>query len=194
MRTTVLSLAVALVFGAALSSFTSKEDAHQAKSTISWVGKKVTGQHTGTINFKEVNWKFDRSGALQSGDFVVDMTTITVTDLEGEMKGNLEGHLASADFFGVEKFPTSSFTTTAVKSLGRGSYEVTGDLTIKDITHPLTFTAQIEGTHDGKHHATAEVVVDRAKYDIQYGSGSFFKGLGDKMIYDEFTLNVEIAK
>jgi polyisoprenoid-binding protein YceI len=121
------------------------------------------------------------------------MTTIAVTDLEGEMKGKLEGHLASKDFFNIAEFPKASFKTSKVKSLGKGMYEVTGDLTIKSITNPITFNAQVENDGHMKH-ATASVIVDRSKFDIRYGSESFFDGLGDKMIYDEFTLDIDIWK
>jgi polyisoprenoid-binding protein YceI len=193
MKTNILSIMMVLLVGLSSFSFTSLLEEGKESATIQWVGKKVTGEHSGTVDFKDLNWKFDANGALVAANFTVDMTSIAVTDLEGDMKGKLEGHLSSADFFNVEEHPTASFTTTEVKSLGKGAYEITGDLVIKGISEPITFNAQVDNDGHMKH-ATANVEVDRAKYDIRYGSGSFFEGLGDKMIYDEFTLRIDIKK
>ena len=193
MKTTISTLALAAVVGLFSMSFTSANEEGKESATIKWNGKKVTGEHSGTVNFDRFDWKFDANGALVSANFFVDMTSIAVTDLEGEMKGKLEGHLKSADFFNIKEFPTANFVTTAVKSMGKGAYEITGDLTIKGITKPLTFTAQIENDGHMKH-ATASVVIDRSEYDVRYGSGSFFDGLGDNLIYDDFTLDIDIWK
>jgi polyisoprenoid-binding protein YceI len=111
------------------------------------------------------------------------MTTLVSTDLEGEYKGKLEGHLKSDDFFGVEKYPTATLVFTDVKTSGKNAYDVTGDLTIKGKTNPVSFKISIYGSK-----ATASIKVDRTKYDVKYGSASFFDGLKDKAIYDEFDL------
>ena len=111
------------------------------------------------------------------------MTTITNTDQEGEYKGKLEGHLKSDDFFGVETYPTATLIFTKVEASDKNAYTVTGDLTIKGKTNPITFTISINGSK-----ATASLKVDRSKYDVKYGSTSFFEGLKDKAIYDEFDL------
>jgi polyisoprenoid-binding protein YceI len=115
------------------------------------------------------------------------MTSLISTDLEGDSKAKLEGHLKSDDFFSVEKHPTSTLVFTNVKSTGKNSYEVTGDLTIKGITKPITFDVSIYG-----NKATATAKIDRAEYNVRYGSGSFFDNLGDKTIYDEFDLVVDL--
>ena len=114
---------------------------------------------------------------------IIDMSSIQNTDMEGEYKAKLEGHLKSDDFFGVEKFPTASLNFTKVKSTGKNSYEVTGDLTIKDKTNSITFDISIYG-----NKATANIKIDRTKFDVRYGSASFFDDLQDKAIYDEFDL------
>ncbi|MEZ4802109.1 MAG: YceI family protein [Gelidibacter sp.] len=156
-------------------------------STIKWTGHKVTGQHEGTIQLKEGVLNFDDKNQLTGGTFTIDMGTLTVTDLEGEMNGKLTGHLKSEDFFGVEKHTTSTFVITNV--VGKdGKYKVTGDLTIKGITNPITFDMMVKDNNT----ATANLKVDRTKYDIKYGSASFFDGLKDKAIYDEFDLNVNL--
>jgi polyisoprenoid-binding protein YceI len=107
--------------------------------------------------------------------------------MEGEYKTKLEGHLKSDDFFGVEKYPTAKLIFKDVKSTGKNSYEVTGDLTIKDKTNTVTFDLSVYG-----NKATANVKIDRTKFDVRYGSTSFFDDLQDKAIYDEFDLVTDL--
>lgn len=182
---------MAVVFGSFASAATEptevvtkpvKTDA----SSVMWKAYKVTGSHTGLVDLTEGNLMFDGT-TLVGGNFTVDMTSLISTDLEGDSKGKLEGHLKSDDFFGVANHPTSTLVFTNVKSTGKNSYEVTGDLTIKGITKPITFDVSIYG-----NKATATAKIDRAEYNVRYGSGSFFDNLGDKTIYDEFDLVVDL--
>jgi polyisoprenoid-binding protein YceI len=113
-------------------------------------------------------------------------------DLGGESKGKLEGHLKSDDFFGTEKFSTSNFTITKVIPQGTAKYKVVGNITIKGITQEIQFPAELKAV-DGKLVGTANIVIDRTKFNIKYGSGSFFDDLGDKTIYDDFELTVNIV-
>ncbi len=163
------------------------------KSTITWVGKKVTGKHDGTIKLKEGELKME-DGHLTGGSFVIDMTSMENNDMAGKDGAvKLMGHLKSADFFNVEEHPTASFMITDVVHRGtEGSYKVVGDLTIKGITKPIKFNTQIN-EEGGMKVATADIVVDRSEYDVRYGSGSFFDNLGDKTIYDEFELQVKLV-
>jgi polyisoprenoid-binding protein YceI len=162
------------------------------ESNIVWKGYKVTGSHTGNISLKSGDLVFEE-GKLTGGTFEIDMTTLECTDLQGEYKGKLEGHLKSDDFFGVENHPTAKFVITKVASQGTpGDYKVTGDLTIKDITKSIKFFTNVK-EEDGKMVSTAEITVDRSEYNVRYGSGSFFDSLGDKTIYDEFDLEVTIV-
>jgi polyisoprenoid-binding protein YceI len=163
-----------------------KKEVSADKSTVTWKAYKVTGSHTGTVALQSGSLIFDNE-QLSGGEFVVDMATLTATDLEGEWKDKLVGHLKSEDFFSVEKHQTSTLVFTQVKQTGKNSYEVTGDLTIKGITKPVTFDLSVYGSK-----ATATLKVDRAQYDIRYGSGSFFDNLGDKTIYDEFDMVVDL--
>ena len=156
------------------------------KSTVTWKGYKVTGSHYGSVSLKSGNLVFNE-GKLTGGEFVMDMSTIVTDDLTGEYKGKLEGHLKSDDFFGVEKFPTASLVFTKVKSTGKNSYEVSGDLTVKGKTEPIKFDLSIYG-----NKATANLKIDRTKFDIRYGSTSFFDDLQDKAIYDEFDLVTDL--
>lgn len=160
-------------------------------SSIAWVGKKVTGQHNGTIAVKEGTLTIV-DGKLTGGSFTVDMTSIEDTDLEGEWKTKLEGHLKSDDFFGVEKFPTSKFVIKKAKELGAGKYNVTGEITIKGITESIDFPVQLVVAGD-KVTGIANIVIDRSKFNVKYGSGSFFDDLGDKTIYDDFELSVTVS-
>jgi polyisoprenoid-binding protein YceI len=156
------------------------------KSIISWTGKKVTGEHSGTINFKEGTLTFNKK-KLSGGTFVADMTSLSNTDNTGKDKEKLEGHLKSADFFNTAEFKTAKlvFKTIALKK--QNLYTVTADLTIKGKTNPVKFDLLFKGKT-----ATTDFTVDRTKFGIQYGSGSFFDDLGDRTIYDEFDLKVTL--
>lgn len=161
------------------------------ESYVAWKGYKVTGSHYGKVKLQEGSLDYT-DGKLTGGGFTIDMTSITVEDLQGEYAKKLEGHLKSADFFGTEKFPTAKFAITKVISRGTtGSYKVIGNLTIKETTKEIKFNTQIE-EKDGKKVATADITIDRSDFDVRYGSGSFFDNLGDKTIYDEFELTVNL--
>lgn len=162
-----------------------------AESTVEWYAEKVTGKHNGTVALK--SGEFNLTGEkLTSGSFVVDMTTIDCSDLEGEWKDKLVGHLKSDDFFGVETFPTATFNLKSAKKQGGNKYLVNGDLTIKGITKPIEFPAEVVVAGD-KVISTATLTIDRSKYNVKYGSGSFFDDLGDKTIYDNFDLKIKIV-
>jgi len=162
------------------------------KSSVNWVGYKVTGEHSGTLNVKEGSLLF-HDGTLHGGEFTIDMTSMVCTDMEGEDATNLVGHLSSEDFFGVEKYPTAAFKITKAVPYGvDGKYKVVGDVTIKDKTNPVKFIADIREA-DGMIMAGAEIEIDRTEFDVRYGSGSFFDNLGDKTIYDEFKLTVSLT-
>jgi len=158
------------------------------ESTITWTGKKVTGQHTGTIDIKGGNLTFDDNGQLSGGQFEIDMNSIACTDLSGSSASQLESHLKSDDFFGVAAFPVAILNITNVSNAGNDTYNVVADITIKGITQPIEFTTTMIDAH-----ALANIVIDRSKFNVRYGSGSFFQNLGDKAIYDEFTLEVKLS-
>ena len=113
-------------------------------------------------------------------------TDIDVED--AEYKAKLEGHLKSDDFFGVEKYPTAKLEIKKASAFKDNKAQVTAHLTIKETTLPVEFEVE-----RGEGQMMATIVVDRSKYDVRYGSGSFFEGLGDKMIYDDFTLMVTLS-
>lgn len=159
-----------------------------AASSIAWVGEKVTGSHEGMISLKSGHLKF-KDHKLVGGHIVMDMNSITCTDLKGGGAKKLVGHLNSADFFDVENFATAELNVTKVEAGAAANQNlITADLTIKGITKPISFEAT---TEEGM--AIANISIDRTAYDIKYGSGTFFDNLGDKTISDEFKLSVKLV-
>ena len=156
------------------------------KTKLLWLGEKVTGEHNGTINLQSgwLNWQNNK---IMSGEFNIDMKSLK--DSESDQK--LEGHLKSEDFFGVEKFPTAKLVITGSTPFEKGTGMVNGTLTIKGVTNPIMFKTTMQKTNDGVLFF-ANIILDRTKYNVRYGSGSFFDNLGDKTIYDEFRLKVNL--
>lgn len=162
-----------------------------AQSTLIWNAKKVGGEHTGTVNLTKGSLLID-GNKLVGGDFTADMTTIKDTDITNEgMNAKLTGHLKSEDFFSAEKHPASTFRITKVTPKGGDQYDVTGDLTIKGITKPVSFpaTVNVSGTNAT---ATAKVTVDRLGYDIKYRA-AIIGTAADKIIDDQFTFDVKLV-
>lgn len=188
MKKNILNSAVIVVLALSFASFTTilKKELKVKESTITWKGHKVTGSHEGTISLTDGTLSFE-DDQLVGGNFTIDMTSLTVTDLEvGDGKEKLEAHLKSDDFFGTANHEQATFSITEAEGKN-GDYTVTGDLTIKGKTNPITFKMNVT-----KDSATANLKVDRTKYGIKYGSASFIDGLKDKAIYDEFDLNVTL--
>jgi len=162
----------------------------KSASKILWKGEKVTGFHTGEIMVSSGSFQVEGNKVV-GGSFEVDMKSMTCTDLKDKMAEKLVGHLKSDDFFGVEKFATSKLSIKKITSQGKDDYKVIADLTIKGITKEVKFPAKI--TLGKELKATAKIVIDRSDYDIRYGSGSFFDDLGDKTIYDNFELTIDVV-
>jgi len=174
-------------------------------SRVEWEGYKPTGKHNGTVDIKSGKLEL-KDGALVGGSFEIDMNTIKDFDLtDPEYNAKLVGHLKSADFFEVEKFPSATFVITAAtpvdgskvdKSKERGpitpTHAITGNLTIKGITKSITFNALVE-TKDGMFSAvTNQFFIDRAEFNVQYGSRKFFDNLKDQFINDEMGITLVI--
>ncbi len=158
------------------------------RSSVKWNGKKVTGEHYGSIKLKSGKLEM-KNDLISAATMVMDMSTIVCEDItDAGSNGRLVGHLKSDDFFSVEKYPAASFVLTQVKKVKGNEYDFTGNLTIKGITHPVTFRATTV-TEGALLRSSGKIVVNRAKYDVKFGSGSFFTGLGDNLIYDDFTLD-----
>ena len=189
-KTGLLILGVVLSTAIISAQNTYKADADATQ--IKWNGKKIVGEHYGTISLKE-GWLLLDGKAIKGGEFVVDMTTIKDEDIKDEKtRGMLEGHLKSDDFFGVEKNPLSKFVITESKPAKDNTMTVKGNLTIKGQTHPVEFTtSSVESSVSIIYNAV--IIIDRTLYDIRYGSGKFFSNLGDKAIDDLFTLNIKLV-
>jgi len=190
MKNPIKNIAAVAIIAFLTFSFTTmienKREIKVENSKVIWKGYKVTGSHQGTIALKSGSLTF-KDDKLSDGEFIINMTTITSTDLEGEYKGKLEGHLKSDDFFGVKKNPTATLVFNKVNSTGKNSYKVTGDLTIKGKTNTIVFALSVYG-----NKANVSLKIDRTKFDVRYGSTSFFDGLKDKAIYDEFDLVADL--
>ena len=159
-----------------------------ADSAIQWSGAKITGDsHSGSLKFKSGTIEFT-NGTPSGGQMVVDMPSMVCEDLSGEYAQNLIGHLMSDDFFSVESHPTASLNITGATAADNGAFNVTADLTIKGITHPTSFTLMPDNGN-----WKASLTFDRAKYDVRFGSGSFFENLGDKLILDDVTLETTLV-
>ena len=163
-----------------------------AKSNIDWIGRKVTGAHNGTIGIKEGSLTFG-SGKLTGGRFVVDTTSIKVLDVtDPATNAQFAGHLASDDFFNSNHYPEALLVIKSAELKGPSVYHIKGDLTIKGITEPVSFDAQVDAG-EANVTASAKIVIDRTKYGMKFRSGNFFLDLGDTLIYNDIELDVQIT-
>jgi polyisoprenoid-binding protein YceI len=166
---------------------TQQFDISVAQSNIEWTGRKVTGSHNGTIALKGGTLTTNE-GRLTGGRFVVDTASIRILDVtDPSTNAQFAGHLASDDFFSTAQYPEAVFEITSVHDR-----YITGDLTIKGITHPVSFDANIKAEGDTLR-ASGKIVIDRTKFGIRFRSGNFFQNLGDTLIYNDFDLNVFIT-
>lgn len=191
LRKTAFLVVLAFVFTFSASADGGNKKLNSEKSKVEWLGKKVTGEHSGTIKVSEGSLMLN-GDKLEKGSFVVDMGTIVCTDIkDDEYRAKLEGHLKSDDFFGVKKYPEAKFEMLKARNLGEGNYEVHGNITIKDITKPISFKVNMH-QHGNDLHVSGKIVIDRSQFNVRYGSGSFFDNLGDKTIYDDFELTLDL--
>lgn len=209
LKITISALALALLFNSPVLMAQTKPakkavsrpaattlEVDQTASSLNWTAKKVGGQHNGTVKLAKgtlaVNGK-----KLVGGNFVMDMTSIADVDITNpEFNNKLTTHLKSEDFFSAEKHPTSTFKITQAKPLagakaGEPNYTITGDLTIKGITNPVTFPATVQ-INGNSAEATAKVDIDRIKYDIKFRSG-LIGTAADKIIEDTFTIDLKLV-
>ena len=164
-------------------------------SKIEWEGSKPTGTHTGFIKLTSGKLNLDQNNAVESGEFVLDLTSITVTDLEDDYKTSLESHLkgtaeeGAADFFDITNFPNGNFAVTGVR-VADGKSFLQGNLTLKETTKNIEFPVNVSLEGDKVILQSEKFVIDRTQWNINYGSKSIFKDLGDKFINDDVSLVV----
>jgi polyisoprenoid-binding protein YceI len=207
MRTNFLKFLTILAIGAAVVSCKKKADeavttdaaevatsevaatkymANATESVIEWTGYKPTGKHNGTIKIETGVFTVN-DGTLETGSFIIDMNSLS----DSEANAKLEGHLKSADFFDVEKHSSAAFEVTGFEMVD-GKSMLSGNLTLKDVKNNVTFP--VTTTEDGDTFTlTSEMfTIDRSKWNVQYGSKSFFDDLGDKFINDDIELKVTV--
>lgn len=180
-----------------------KKDVNVDQSVINWMGKKklIEDKHNGKVKVKEGSVTFNKKGQPLKAELVIDMNSITNEDIQDKKYNQkLVGHLSNEDFFNVKKHPVSilkinNFAKTKVdkksKEKNLSTYKATGDLQIKDKTELVGFDVVINKVED-IYSGTGKLVIDRTRWDIKYGSDSFFKNLGDKVISNdiEFDFNI----
>jgi YCE I like family protein len=165
----------------------------EPSSVVEWVGKKPTGQHTGTIGLQSGSLTVDNGKV--TGDFTIDMNSITVTDItEADGKLDLEAHLKGtgkedgADhFFNVKTYPTGTFKLTSFDGAN-----VTGDLTLKGKTKTISFPATLTITDNEVTLESKPFEINRVDFGVNYASKSVFGDLKDKFINDEIELVVKV--
>lgn len=195
-RNTIIMMITGIILGLAYPADKIKSIVDNSRSSVNWTASKISGDHTGGISMKESYVEIENH-KLIGGKFVFDMNSITNTDVTSEeWNAKLVGHLKAEDFFDVEHFPLAVFNITKAlakkpSAEDKSNYLIQGDLTIKDITHPIEFSAKLH-FHNTVGHAEGSITVDRTLWDIQYRSGKFFENLGDKLIYDNFVINFNV--
>jgi hypothetical protein len=165
-------------------------------SQINWKGFKPAGEHSGIVKLKPGGIILVKVNQLVGIDVVIDLTSITDSDLtDPKMNEMLVKHLKSPDFFNVDSFPTARFILTGISKTNDNSqfeYLVSGNMTIKNITKPITFKANYK-IEDGIFSAESEsFMIDRTQWKVNYGSKSIFKELTDKFINDEFSIQISL--
>jgi len=163
-------------------------------SKVEWKGYKIfkseSTSHFGTIKFESGDVTV-KDGNLESGKFVADMTTLTSVDLkdDAEQLGKLNGHLKSGDFFEVEKFPTASYEITKVTPSSEGDYNtlLDGNLTIKGITKPVPFKANVSVKNGEVSIATEPKDIKREEFGVKFQAPA-----QNGVIKDEVTLQISV--
>lgn len=166
-----------------------KEDTYKVdleRSHIEWTAAKVGGSHNGTVKLTQGTLTLNGK-SLVKGSFLIDMGSITSDN------ARVTAHLKNDDFFSVDKNPSSKFEITKVSPAAGGRVNVTGNLTIKGSTHPISFPATVKQEKGVVVAVANGVKVDRTRYDIKYRSKSFFGDIGDKAIDDEFVININLV-
>jgi hypothetical protein len=161
---------------------------NEQNSVLAWNAKKIIGNpnHNGEVGIKNGALRIYKD-EIVGGDFVIDMTSLVVTDGSG---GRLEQHLRSEDFFDVEKNPEARLSILSVEKTNDGFF-VVANLTIKGITNKIDFPVTVNKSSE-KISADASFSIDRTKWNITYGSGSFFDDLGDQAIDDMINFDVHV--
>jgi polyisoprenoid-binding protein YceI len=186
------TLLAAVLAISTVSAFAQNYTVDSSASKVTYVGKKVTGEHTGNLSMKEGTITL-KGEEITAGNIVVDMNTLTSNDItDKEYNAKYVGHLKSPDFFDTAKYPTSTLKINSSKKTAKG-LEVKGDLTMIGQTKPITFVVTDLKKTDKNVTGKTTMTLNRTNWGLKYGSNNFFKGLGDKAIHDDFTLSVDLS-
>ena len=193
MKVRKLMFLVAVLFtGSIFMQAQTKYTADKENSVINWKGFKPTGDHYGTVLLSEGNFVLNQK-EIVGGEFKIDMNSIVDLDMpaDNEYNAKLVKHLKSDDFFGVKKHPYAKFVITSTEKKG-DQVIITGELTIKEITHPVSFPAKISLEGDQLRVKSEVFKIDRSKWNVKYKSKSFFSDLADNFIYDDMEMSIDI--
>lgn len=186
------TLIAAVLAISTVSAFAQTYNVDPAASKITYLGKKVTGEHTGNVTVKSGSLTL-KGEEITGGVIVADMNTITSTDItDATYNEKYVTHMKSEDFFNTAKYPTSTVTIKSSKKTDKG-LEVKGDLTLLGKTNPVTFVVTDLKKTDKSLTGKTTLTLNRTKWGLKYGSASFFKSIGDKAIHDDFNLTVDIV-
>jgi len=166
------------------------------RSVIGWVGRNPGGSHDGTLRLRSGQITV-KNGAIAKGVFEVDMASLEIGDLEGDMADLLKRHLESDDFFAVESHPVARFETTRMIPVegatpGAPNYEVEGELTARGVTNPVAFPATA-ALRSGELTLEAHFDLDRTRWNANYGSGKLYARLGMHLVHDHITLQTRVV-
>jgi polyisoprenoid-binding protein YceI len=183
-----MNLIGVLLFATTLSASAQKNEINLGLSVVKWTGNKIGGSHNGEIKIKSGNLEL-KGGEIANGIIVMDMNSITNSDVKSEeYNQKLVGHLKSDDFFGVTNYPTATFQISKASKFTEGKATLSGILTIKGKSENIPLEVIKKN-----NVYTTQLKVDRSKFNVRYGSNSFFDNLGDKAIDDIFILDIQIV-
>jgi polyisoprenoid-binding protein YceI len=168
------------------------------KSVLEWTGRNINNRHYGRIAISggEVVMA---NGRPASGRFTLDMNTMKNLDIQDEgWRSMLLRHLASDDFFDVERYPTAIFELRGAAAIagatpGTANMELAGSLTIKGTTRPICFPAMVAVQEDGSIKAQAALDIDRTNWNVCYGSGKLYERLGMHLVNDLISVELFIV-
>jgi len=167
------------------------------KSLIQWTGRNAANSHYGTVRFAS-GWITIEDGELRGGEATADMRTIGVDDLEGEMAQMLIRHLATGDFFRIDRYPTATFRLEGADAVpgaapGQTNVSVRGTMELRGMTHPLNFPAAFARAGETGVALQGSFQFDRTRWGSRYGSGRFFERLGMHLVNDQITIQVRVV-
>lgn len=161
------------------------------QSVVAWKGSMQIGPnyHRGNVYLSQGELMVE-NGQLTGGTVEVNMGTIE--DEKHGSDNNLIKHLKDPDFFDVKKFPFSTIVISKVEPIDDTHKKITANLTIKNITQPVSFPAEVE-IKDGIVKAHGKLVIDRTKWDVRYKSGKFYDLLADQTMSDSIEFDMKVV-